>query len=232
MIKIGIVDDHAVVREGLKALFSGFVEFRVAGEASSGREAIDLVRTTELDVLLMDLSMPDQSGVDALAAIKARRPDLPVLILSGFPETHYALAQQRRGVVRLGEAAEDEHGQVRTPCLDGRERVDAALVGHREVHQQHVEIAAADELQRLAAVGSLARDAQVDVVGQELPEAGANDRMIVDDHNANHVVSRGIDELVIGSAPCRSDRPVRFEGPAVALRASGVPNHSSVAGNP
>ena len=58
MIKIGIVDDHAVVRAGLRDFFSTHVDLRVAGEASSGREAIDLVRTTEIDVLVMDLSMP------------------------------------------------------------------------------------------------------------------------------------------------------------------------------
>ena len=85
MIKIGIVDDHAVVREGLKALFSGFVEFRVAGEASSGREAIDLVRTTELDVLLMDLSMPGQSGIEAAAELADAWPDdlpFPALVFA------------------------------------------------------------------------------------------------------------------------------------------------------
>jgi two-component system invasion response regulator UvrY len=97
MIKIGIVDDHAVVREGLKALFSGFVEFRVAGEASSGREAIDLVRTTELDVLLMDLSMPGQSGIDALGMIRAKAPDLGILVLSAYPEEHYAVNLIRQG---------------------------------------------------------------------------------------------------------------------------------------
>ena len=97
MIRIGIVDDHAIVRSGLKQFFSEHVDLRVAGEAASGREAIDLVRTTELDVLVMDLSMPDQGGVDALAAIKARCPDLAVLILSGFPETHYATTLLRQG---------------------------------------------------------------------------------------------------------------------------------------
>lgn len=97
MIKIGIVDDHAVVREGLKALFSTFVDFRVAGEAASGREAIDLVRTTELDVLLMDLSMPGQSGIDALGMIRAKAPDLGILVLSAYPEEHYAVNLIRQG---------------------------------------------------------------------------------------------------------------------------------------
>ncbi|AVQ84718.1 MULTISPECIES: response regulator [Variovorax] len=97
MIKIGIVDDHAVVRTGLKAFFSTFVDFRVVGEAGSGREAIDLVRTADIDVLVMDLSMPGQSGIDALAMVRAKAPDLGVLILSGYPEEHYAVNLIRQG---------------------------------------------------------------------------------------------------------------------------------------
>jgi two-component system invasion response regulator UvrY len=97
MIRIGIVDDHAIVRSGLRQFLSENVDLRVTGEASNGREALDLVRGGEVDVLLMDISMPGQSGVDALSAIKTRFPDLPVLILSGFPETHYATTLLRQG---------------------------------------------------------------------------------------------------------------------------------------
>ena len=97
MIRVAIVDDHAIVRAGLRQFFSEQVDLRVTGEACNGREALDLVRQGDLDVLVMDLSMPDQSGVDALAAIKARKPELPVLILSGYPETHYATTLLRQG---------------------------------------------------------------------------------------------------------------------------------------
>ena len=97
MIRIAIVDDHAIVRAGLRQFLSEQVDLRVTGEAGSGREALDLVRAGELDLMLMDLSLPDQSGVETLAAIKARKPELPVLILSGFPETHYATTLLRQG---------------------------------------------------------------------------------------------------------------------------------------
>jgi len=97
MIKIGIVDDHAIVRAGLKQFLSEQVDLRVEGEAGNGREAIDLVRTTELDVLCMDLSMPGQSGIDALAMIRAKAPDVGILILSGYPEEHYAMNLIRQG---------------------------------------------------------------------------------------------------------------------------------------
>ena len=97
MIRVGIVDDHAIVRSGLRQYLADHVDLRVTGEASNGREALELARAGNVDVLLLDISMPDQSGVDALAAIKSRFPDLAVLILSGFSETHYATALLRQG---------------------------------------------------------------------------------------------------------------------------------------
>ena len=97
MIRVAIVDDHAIVRTGLRQYFAEQVDLRVVGEAASAREALDLLRKEQIDVLVMDLNMPEQSGVDALAAVKARAPDLPVLILSGFPETQYATMLMRQG---------------------------------------------------------------------------------------------------------------------------------------
>lgn len=97
IIKVGIVDDHAILRSGLRQFLEEQVDMRVAGEASSGREAIDLVRGTEMDVLVMDLSMPGQSGIDALGMIRAKAPDVGILILSGYPEEHYAMNLIRQG---------------------------------------------------------------------------------------------------------------------------------------
>lgn len=97
MINIGIVDDHHLVRTGLKQVLGDEVDFRVTGEAADGREALELARSGSVDVLLMDLSMPEHGGVDALQAIKARFPELPVIILSGFPEQHYAVTLLKQG---------------------------------------------------------------------------------------------------------------------------------------
>lgn len=98
MINVAIVDDHALVRTGLRQFLSEETDLRVIAEAASGREAIDLVRLQpDLDVLILDLSMPGQSGLDALAMIRAKAPDLAILILSGFPEEHYAMNLIRQG---------------------------------------------------------------------------------------------------------------------------------------
>jgi len=97
MIRIAIVDDHALVRAGLRQFLGEHVDFRIVAECASAREVMDVVRQELADVILLDISMPGTSGVDALQAIKARAPNLAVLILSSFPEEHYATALLRQG---------------------------------------------------------------------------------------------------------------------------------------
>ena len=120
MIRIAIVDDHAMVRVGLRQFFADQIDFEVVAEAATGRQAVDIVRKGGVDVVVMDISMPDQSGVDALGAIKARAPDLPVLILSGFPEAHYATTLLRQGA----------SGYLNKDC-DPQEIVNAIRTVHR-----------------------------------------------------------------------------------------------------
>lgn len=96
-IKIGLVDDHAILRSGLRAFLEEEADFLVTAEASSGREAIDMVRQHELDVMLMDISMPGQTGIEALAMIRAKAPDVAIIILSSYPEEHYAVHLIRQG---------------------------------------------------------------------------------------------------------------------------------------
>lgn len=119
MIRIAIVDDHPMVRAGLRQFLADQTDFSVVAEAANGREALDIVRRGELDVILMDIAMPDHGGVDALAAIKARAPELPVLILSGFPEAHYAttlLRQGASGYLNKDCDPEDIVKAIRTVC--------------------------------------------------------------------------------------------------------------------
>jgi two-component system, NarL family, invasion response regulator UvrY len=129
MIRIAIVDDHAMVRAGLRQFFAEQIDFQVVAEATSGREAVDIVRKGGVDVIVMDISMPDQSGVDALVAIKARAPELPVLILSGFPEAHYATTLLRQGASGyLNKDCDPEEivNAIRTVCR-GRRYISAAV---------------------------------------------------------------------------------------------------------
>ena len=101
MIRIAIVDDHALVRAGLRQFFADQIDFAVVAEAATGREAMDIVRKAEVDVVVLDIGMPGQSGVDTLAAIRARAPDLPVLIYSGNTTTLSAEDLAAAGVAAL-----------------------------------------------------------------------------------------------------------------------------------
>lgn len=97
VIRIGVADDHPITRSALRAYLDEQEGMRVVAEASSGREAIDLVRTQALDILLLDLDMPGQSGIDALTMIKAKAAHVGVLILSAYPEQQYAVPLIRNG---------------------------------------------------------------------------------------------------------------------------------------
>lgn len=97
MIKVGIVDDHAIVRKGLRDFLAEQGDIQVVGEAPTGGEALELVRNTALDVLLLDISLPDQTGVEVLASIRVRAPGLGILVISGFPVEHYAVNLIRKG---------------------------------------------------------------------------------------------------------------------------------------
>jgi DNA-binding NarL/FixJ family response regulator len=96
-VRVGIADDHPITRTALRCYLEEQEGIRVVAEACSGREAIDLVRTQPLDVLLLDLDMPGQSGIDALTMIRAKAEHVAVLILSGYPEHQYAVPLIRNG---------------------------------------------------------------------------------------------------------------------------------------
>jgi len=96
-IKILIVDDHAVVRRGLKQIVAETSDLEVAGEAASGKEALEMVRKFDLDLILLDIAMPDQSGFDVLIKLHDEYPDIPVLILSMYPEEYHELRMLRAG---------------------------------------------------------------------------------------------------------------------------------------
>jgi DNA-binding NarL/FixJ family response regulator len=97
MIRIAIADDHAIVRSGLQQFLQEQDNMTVVGSAANGAETLQLVRSQPIDVLIMDISMPGQSGIDVLASLRAHAPDLAILILSGYPEQHYATTLLRQG---------------------------------------------------------------------------------------------------------------------------------------
>jgi len=96
-IRVLIADDHAIVREGLKQILADTLNIVVEGEAGNGLTAVQLVRGCDSDVLLLDISMPDRSGIEVLKQIRKEKPALAVLMLSMHREDQYAVRALKAG---------------------------------------------------------------------------------------------------------------------------------------
>jgi two-component system, NarL family, invasion response regulator UvrY len=97
MIRVCVVDDHAVVREGLKRIISENAGMTVTAEAGDGNEALRVLQSKPCDVVVLDITMPNKNGLDVLKELHAGSPRLPVLVLSVHAEEQYALRVLRAG---------------------------------------------------------------------------------------------------------------------------------------
>lgn len=98
MIRIGIVDDHAIIRTALKATLEMHVDFRVAGTAATGEEAVTLAGSGTIDLMLMDLGLRGTSGIEAISEIRRVVPEVRILVYSAFPEELYGTSLLNMGV--------------------------------------------------------------------------------------------------------------------------------------
>jgi two-component system, NarL family, invasion response regulator UvrY len=101
LIRLLICDDHRIVREGLKQIFADSEDIQTIAEAQDGEQAMTLALTLhaeqQIDLVLLDIAMPLRDGLDVLVALKKAAPELPVLILSTYPERHYAVRALKLG---------------------------------------------------------------------------------------------------------------------------------------
>lgn len=97
MINILIADDHSVVRRGIKQILSEESDMQVSGEAANSSEIFTLLDEKQWDLLILDITMPGRSGLDALVEIKQKKPDLRILILSMHPEEEIAVRALKSG---------------------------------------------------------------------------------------------------------------------------------------
>lgn len=99
VIRILTVDDHALLRDGIAAVFAGQEDMALVGQASNGHEAIESFRRLRPDVTLMDLRMPDMSGIDAITAIRAEFPTARIVVLTTYKGDAQAAAALKAGAV-------------------------------------------------------------------------------------------------------------------------------------
>lgn len=97
MIKVIIVDDHSVVRKGLRQIIEETKDIVVVDEASSGYELLERIREKNYDVVLLDISMPGKDGLDTLKEIRYFKPDIKVLMFTVYPEEQYAVRVLKAG---------------------------------------------------------------------------------------------------------------------------------------
>lgn len=129
MIRVLIGDDHAIVRRGLKEILEQELEGAVCSEAKDATEILARIQDGEWDLAILDIGMPGRSGLDVLPDLKAARPNLPVLVLSMYPEGQYAKRILRAGAsgYMTKESAPEELIKAVRKVLAGGRYVSAAL---------------------------------------------------------------------------------------------------------
>lgn len=136
MIRVVIADDHVVVRQGLVHILSEEHDMAVVGEASNAQELLATVRTQRCDAVVLDISMPGKSGLEALQELKREYPHLPVLVLSVYPEDQYAVPALKKGAAAYmtKDSAREELVRAIRKVVSGGRYVSPHLAEQLAVH--------------------------------------------------------------------------------------------------
>jgi len=204
MIRVLAVDDHALLRDGIAALIGNQSDMQLVGEASNGREAIELFRQHQPDVTLMDLQMPEMGGIDALSAIRGEFPDARIIVLTtyaGDVQVFRALKAGARGFLLKGLLRKElldtiravHAGQKRLPpeiAADIAEHAMDDALTSREIDVLRL-IAGGNANKEIAAKLSLTEETVKGHVKNILAKLDANDRT----HAVTIGLKRGIIEI-------------------------------------
>lgn len=131
-MKILMIEDHAIVREGFRRILSDVFEDLVFGEATSAPEGLAQVRADDWDLVVLDISLPSRSGLEVLKEIRALKPGMPILVMTMYAEDQYALRSFRAGAsgyITKGSTAQDLVQAVQKVTAGGR-YVSPALAEH------------------------------------------------------------------------------------------------------
>jgi DNA-binding NarL/FixJ family response regulator len=204
MIRVLTVDDHPLLRDGIAALIGSEEDMELTGEASNGREGLDLCRKLRPDVTLMDLQMPEMNGIDAIGAIRSEFPDARIIVLTTHPgdvQVSRALKAGARAYLMKGELRKELLETVRAVHA-GQKRLSSDVAAEIAEHVTDSSLTPREigVLRLVAAgnankeVGALLSLTEVTVKGHMkniLAKLGANDRT----HAVTIALKRGIIDL-------------------------------------
>ena len=204
MIRILTVDDHALLRKGIRTLLGAEKDLELVGEASTGREAIDQFRKHQPDVTLMDLQMPDMNGIEAIIAIRGEFPEARIIVLStysGDVQVVRALKAGARAYLLKGNVNKELLATIRAVHA-GQKRIPQEIAsdlaehtGEDELSEREIQVlrlvAAGNANKEIAAQLELAEDTVKRHVTNILSKLCANDRT----HAVTIGLKRGIIQL-------------------------------------
>ena len=203
-IRLLTVDDHALLRKGIRTLLGAERDMELVGEASTGREAIEAFRAHRPDITLMDLQMPDMNGIEAIIAIRGEFPDARIIVLStyaGDVQVLRALKAGARAYLLKGNVNKELLTTIRA-VYQGQKRISAEIAsdlaehtGEDELTEREMEVlrlvAAGNANKEIAAQLTLAEDTVKRHVTNILAKLRANDRT----HAVTIGLKRGIIQL-------------------------------------
>jgi DNA-binding NarL/FixJ family response regulator len=204
-IRILTVDDHAVLRKGIAALINAEPDMKLVAEASNGREAIAEFKKHRPDITLMDLQMPEMSGIECIIAIRSNFPDARIIVLTTYPgdvQVLRALKAGARGYLLKGQVSKDQLPEVIRAVHAGHKRIPPEIAIELAEHTAEDDLSSREiEVLRLIAAGNANKEiaSQLSIteetvkshVTKILAKLHANDRT----HAVTTALKRGIIQL-------------------------------------
>jgi DNA-binding NarL/FixJ family response regulator len=204
MIRVLVVDDHPVIREGVAAMIEHQEDMLVVGEAGDGRDAVDAFRACRPDVTLMDIQMPGANGIQAIATIMAERPDARIIVLTTYAGEGQAARALKAGAsgYLLKSSLRKEMVEVIRAVAAGARHVDPEVAGKLAFHVAEGTLGAREvDVLRLVAVGNSNREIAEglgiaeETVKAHLKNVFAKLKVADRTHAVTEAVRRGIIEL-------------------------------------
>jgi DNA-binding NarL/FixJ family response regulator len=201
-IRVLLVDDHAMVRRGMRDFLELHDDIEIVGEAVDGGDAIEQARALRPDIVVMDLMMPGIDGIEATARIRADLPDVEVIALTSFVEEARVLAAIEAGAAGflLKDAEADELAAAIRAAAAGEVHLDPAIAGivARRMRAGHADTAAGQHADGISSLTQRERDVLA-CVAQGLPNRAIADRLGITERTARTHVSNILAKLGLAS---------------------------------